>query len=390
MASELKTANGDGERNWTGVPMTVIIGAVVAVVGMAIQFAFGRDTTPGYASVAAITCAVAGVVVAALGVAKSPKNPIVLLIAGAASWCAMQATHPAWDSAQLLFMVGTGVAIVAAIVVCLPSVLQRVFVSFLVVFHFAGVFSAITSPPPQPAISNWAWVLLFRPHLVFCYTNNAYQFYSPDPGPASLLWFLVEFEDGKKTWFKMPRKPESRLDPMAVEFFRRLSLTEAVNQNLSIPGPPAAAIDRRRLRTDIPLHSGMDLAEQYRLPQELSRRLLSSYARHLGTAYGAHGPVKSIKIYRVLHRMMDPPQFAAGEDPFDPVTYLPYYMGEYAPDGTLKNTNDPMLFWLVPIVRAPAPLGPLSTGAGRSTSIRNYLAEHAGADPFDKATESTP
>lgn len=390
MASGFSVSSRDAESKRFSVPVLVIGGAVIAAVGLAIQITMGSDSTPGYASVAAMVCAIAGVVIAALGITKAPKNPIALLTAAAGSWCAMQATHPAWDSVQLLFLVCTGVAIVAAIMVCLPSILQRIFISALVVFHFAGVFSAITSPPPQPAISNWGWVILFRPHLVFCYTNNAYQFYSPDPGPASLLWFLVEFEDGKKTWYKMPRKPESRLDPMAVEFFRRLSLTEAVNQNLSIPGPPAAAVDRRRLRTDIPLHPGMETADQYRLPQELARRILSSYARHLSNAYGAHGPVKSIKIYRVLHRMLDPHQFAAGEDPFDPVTYLPYYLGEYGPDGTLKNTNDPLLFWLIPIVRAPAPLGPLTSPATQPKNIHNYLADHAGADPFDKATESTP
>src|SRR5947209_7327911 len=80
----------------------------------------------------------------------------------------------------------------AALIVLLPRPWQRGLVTGFAVFHFLGVLSAITSPPPQSWLSLWAWVTLFRPHLIFCYTNNAYQFYSPEPGPACLLWFCVE------------------------------------------------------------------------------------------------------------------------------------------------------------------------------------------------------
>lgn len=381
----------DSDPRWLGLPMLTIIGTSLAAVGLLVQTVFGQvPTTPSNFSVIAVAFGIAGVIAIGLGVTQSPKSPLTLLVAAVGSWFASVAAHPSWDSAKLLFLVCAGVALVAAIIVCLPKLVQRIVISGLVVFHFAGIFSAITSPPPQPAISNWAWVILFRPHLVFCYTNNAYQFYSPDPGPASLVWCCIEFEDGKKTWYKMPRKPESRLDPMGVEFFRRLSLTEAVNQNHSINGPPQAAMDRRGLRNDIPPHPEMATHEQYRLPQEISRRTLASYARHLGKEYGAISPVKSIKIYRVLHRMMDPHQFAAGDDPFDPATYLPYYLGEYGPDGNLKDPSDPLLFWLIPIVRKPAPLTPLASTTGRKSNVMNYLAVHAGSDPFDKEAEATP
>src|SRR5262249_9597554 len=137
------------------------------------------------------------------------------------------------------------VGAVAALVVALPRPFQLAAVSALVVFHFLGEVSAITSPPPQSWLSLWAWVTVFRPHLVFCYTNNAYQFYSPEPGPACLLWFCVELKTGEKVWYKVPRKPETSLDPMSVEYFRRLSITEAANQNMMMIAPPEIARERR-------------------------------------------------------------------------------------------------------------------------------------------------
>ena len=48
-----------------------------------------------------------------------------------------------------------------------------------------GLANAITSPPATPWLTTQTWVRLFRPHLEFCYVNNAYQFYSPQPGPAA-------------------------------------------------------------------------------------------------------------------------------------------------------------------------------------------------------------
>src|SRR5262249_45820013 len=144
--------------------------------------------------------------------------------------------RPEWYSVRLVPFVATFVSIIGAGLVMLPRWGQQIVLSFLVIFHFLGILSAITSPPPQSWLSAATWTYLFRPHLLFCYTNNAYQFYSPEPGPASLLWFCIEMKNGEKVWYKVPRKPETHLDPMSVEFFRRLSITESANQTSSF-GP---------------------------------------------------------------------------------------------------------------------------------------------------------
>ena len=42
-----------------------------------------------------------------------------------------------------------------------------------------------------------------------------------------------------------------------------------------------------------------------------------------------------------------------GQDPLDPITFVPTYMGEYDTEGRLLDPKDPFLFWHIPIVRLP-------------------------------------
>lgn len=364
----------------SGWPVGSIVGLILAGASSAV-LAVGGTWSAGPST--AMLLAVAALIAGGFGVAARPKSPIVLLVASLTAFLAAWGVNPQWDSVRLVPFVAAAVALVAAVIVLLPRPAQYAVVSGIAVFHFAGVLSAITSPPPQSWLSHWAWVTLFRPHLVFCYTNNAYQFYSPEPGPASLLWFCVEGTDGEKRWLKVPRKPESRLDPLAIEYYRRLSITEAANQNEGA-GPSSQVANRRMLRTDIPVLNANDLAisAQYRQPQELTRRWLSSYARHVAEQFGGKDHVRGVKVYRVTHQMLTAQQFAEGNDPFDPATYYPYYMGEYDAEGILLDPNDPMLFWLVPILKRTGPVGPLVRAPGMPVETVNYLAQHAGSDPF--------
>jgi hypothetical protein len=348
-----------------------------------------RPEGPGWADVAGISLAIAGLILIASAIARTPRNIPVLLVGVGTALLAIAATYNGWDSAQLLFMVMAGVAVSAIVVVLMPSPARKAVASGLAVFHFLGVLSAITSPPPQSWLSNWAWVTLFRHHLVFCYTNNAYQFYSPEPGPASLLWFCVEMQDGSKTWYKMPRKPETHLDPLCVEFFRRLSMTEAVNQNMTIQSiGPDVLRDRLSLINQIPFHPEIPQAAQYRPPQPHVRRTFGSYVRHVVSTYGGAEQVRAVRVYRVLHRMLDARQFANGDNPFAEATYLPYFMGEYDAKGGLINPEDPLLFWLIPVVRKPPTVTPM-TRPGMEP-VDNYLLRHAGIDPFEERYGAAP
>jgi hypothetical protein len=52
--------------------------------------------------------------------------------------------------------------------------------------------------------------------------------------------------------------------------------------------------------------------------------------------------------------MLEPRQMASGKfKPTEPWTYLPYYQGEYTSNGEMIDTQDPLLFWLIPIYAWP-------------------------------------
>ena len=94
------------------------------------------------------------------------------------------------------------------------------------------------------------------------------------------------------------------------------------------------------------------------------------------------GAVKAVKVYRLQHRMLSAQEFAAGEDPFAPTTYLPYYLGEYDPDGHVTDPDNPLLYWVIPIVKKASAVVFVRPG-GRRALFENYLAAHAGSDPFE-------
>src|SRR5262249_11499112 len=81
-------------------------------------------------------------------------------------------------------------------------------------------------------------------------------------------------------------------------------------------------------------------------------------------------PVKAIKIYFADFWNPAPENVAAGQDMVDPTQYQIFYMGEYDGAGKLSEaclkikydrfgveqsrTQDPYLYWQIPIVRASA------------------------------------
>jgi hypothetical protein len=260
------------------------------------------------------------------------------------------------------------------------------------------------------------WVRLYRPYLQFVYLNNAYHFYSPEPGPAMQLFFLIEYQadsdnssgdfqekvirfpfnwtmtineptgklpkNERYKWVTTPVRPGEIKDPLMVSYYRRLSLTEQTNQfpNANNLGEESLLVQQRRQeRRDIPLHRDFPLNYQYRPPLDaVQRSILPSYARYITLTHTQPGKkVRSVKIYRVEHRVIAPREFSQGVSPYDPLYFLPYFQGEYDPQGELIDTKDPMLYWLVPILAEDQPLtqtGPASTS---QTRYIDYLSKHA-------------
>src|SRR5262249_2256166 len=157
------------------------------------------------------------------------------------------------------------------------------------------------------------WFHVYRQYLEFMYLNNAYHFYSPEPGPPSLVWFYVRYEDDSGRWIKIPQREDF---PTKVAYQRRLSLTESINQLLP-PGsaPPGTTVQdlaqARAMRgqlDEIPTYPGMEPVFQRREPGFYSKRMLETYARHVAKFYphpdDPGKKVTRVKTYRVVHNIL--------------------------------------------------------------------------------------
>src|SRR6266571_1433797 len=67
-----------------------------------------------------------------------------------------------WDSAALLFRIATVLTAIGAVVVLLPSVGRRIVVSLVILFHFGGILTAVTSVTPSPWLSTQIWNTVYR------------------------------------------------------------------------------------------------------------------------------------------------------------------------------------------------------------------------------------
>jgi len=328
------------------------------------------DLLAGQAAPLLVLC---GLLASGIGVNIQPRSVLVLATAafsGVLGWFGLQWHEGVggmnWDSARALVAVLTAIAGLAALLVVLPRVLRRIVISVLVLFHFGGIVTAVTSIPPNPWLSNMAWTYVYRPYLEFFYLGNAYHFYSPDPGPGTQIWFYVQFEDGKIVDYMVADPQEC---PLALEYQRRISVTESVNQRANLPFSETTL----RLRVSagqidgIPLYPDLLPANQYRpITPWYSKRMLESYVRYVaGKVRHPVNPDKKItgiKAYLAIHRIPDPLEIAKQVDTTSKWMYAPYYLGDHDAEGTLKDPNDPYLYWLIPILKEPIPVQKVNAG----------------------------
>ena len=293
------------------------------------------------------------------------------LTAGAASTVVLVylAMDDQWDSLSFALGILACVGFAGCLLILLPRVGRRIACVVLIVLHFGGILSAVTSAPPPgsapPWITQQLWARFYRPYLQFAYLNNAYHFYSPEPGPACLLWFYIKFDDGHGEWLKIPDRKDYATRQ---EYQRLLSVTEMSNQ--LIPQSMSeedlrekAATRQREGLLHVPRIKPADWRVtpplvQYREPQLFSKHMVASYARHVAVTYHSEekpeANVKSVKVYRVVHNIVVASAMAEDWDQLNPIYYAPYYQGEFDPDGKLlTKPDDPFLYWLIPILYEP-------------------------------------
>lgn len=319
-----------------------------------------------------------------------------------------------WDSFRLLFSVLVAVALVGTAFTLFSPGWRMAAISAIVVFHFSGIFTATTSPPTgaysAPWVSVQAYSRVFSPYLQFIYQRNAYHFYSPEPGPASVLAFLLKTDTGETElvpdpitkelverkkyetkWVVMPKRPDDVRDPLGLSYYRRLSLTEQLAR-----GTPLILLPEQFEKTEmsyrrglqaprIPYHPTEPAGTQYKLASpDVSRYLLPSYASHVvlqNTKNKDEASRTTVKIYRLEHRTLAVEHFTTrGPDGkpqtvYHPGTYRPFFLGEYDARGTLVDPQEPLLYWMIPIIpRTPIPNDPKDPFR---KEYLDYLSAHA-------------
>ena len=83
--------------------------------------------------------------------------------------------------------------------------------------------------------------------------------------------------------------------------------------------------------------------------------------------------IERVRIYRIIHRIPPSDLFLIGVEATDPEFYLPFYMGEFDAGGKLVNENDPLLYWMLPVLRDPP--------RNAFSQVRDWMRRHAG-DPY--------
>jgi hypothetical protein len=199
-----------------------------------------------------------------------------------------------------------------------------------------------------------------------------------------------------------PRRPDGTLIWPNVEYYRRLSLAESTNFPGSMPYIGDIQTYRLTNTNIIPLRPEMPLNNQYRPPSDAAKRWLCVYARHIARTYkyGAkpEEKVKNIKIWRVIHEILPASLFAKGYPPQYPTSYYPYYMGEFDADGKLMKScqlmtvptayggvasipQDPLLYWLIPIMEVRKQDKPATTREPAIHSPLNFPPQEQTEHP---------
>jgi hypothetical protein len=377
-----------------GNPWLLLFGAYLATgsVLISLQIPLAWDTS------ARVLLLVLGLLLAGGAIVLRPSSSRVLFSSAFVPFLAHWSMAEDWDTARLLLRILMVLALLGAFLASLSRNLQKAVVSMLAVVHFMAIVVAasLASPPgtDRPWLSVQLWAHLFRPYLEFIGLDVRYNFYTPDPAPMNVLWFRIQYADGKAVWGKIPNRADCWTD---LEFTRAMAIPELPNGEAPVPDNFSRLFRLRENAGEnhdppIPVPN-LDPSEQYSEPSASSKLYLESFARHIALTFkhptDPNQLAAGVKLYRVSHNVPTPKQVSEGFEPNDPTLYSATYVGEYGPDGKLKPTcyriemddngnpvreiRDPFLFWMIPIIR--------EKDGSLTDFVKIHGDGHAGAKP---------
>ena len=347
----------------------------------------------------------AGAIAAGAALSRVPLDAKSWLIAAVTMFLASFGFPPHWDSFRFLATVLACVSLIGAVLLFLPVGIRASVGVVYLLFHFGGILTATTWPHPTPWLVDQLGSRVYQPYLKFFYLMNAYHFYSPEPGPASHLYFVVKYRTtandpmtGKPTesfeWVTLPTRPEQIKDPLALTYYRRLAISENCAQATPDVLMPTTFEKTEAQQRRMEVHNGLrpgypkipvapqdiePLGLQYKVPSSMiTSTILPSYVRHIASHHTTAERVPvMIRVYRLEHRIVPPALLVTGIDPYHATNYRPYFLGDYDANGELIDPQDPMLYWLIPIVHKPGGVAP---GDARKKDFDDYLEKHAGVE----------
>ena len=175
-------------------------------------------------------------------------------------------------------------------------------------FTFAGSFGNGSSSPFADGVMSW-----LRPYASLMFLDHGYFFFAPNPGPAHLVRFKVEFADGRKpVEGTFPDKQEYR---PRLFYHRHFMLAEALYDAYIPPEapqtPPLPARLTEAERQELKAEQEQALAAQtvfWKNRRERYEQLRKSFEDHLLDKYGG----SKVTIIRVEHLIPLPDQFKRG------------------------------------------------------------------------------
>ena len=200
-----------------------------------------------------------------------------------------------------------------------PSRIWKRAISVALCFHLFAIcvgpfgFSSVmeSGEPSTPVVAVIDYV---RPYIDPLYLNHGYAFFAPDPGPAYLVHYRLEFDDGRSPeegWL-----PDREQHWPRLLYHRHFMLSEQLNSNFTFPEPPPDFPPE--VEIDPQVHRNNKAI--WRVRRKIYEEHWGSFEKHLKHLTGA----SRVRLERVEHALISPYQYLVkGRRLTDKDLYLP-------------------------------------------------------------------